>query len=236
MIVYHGSITVVKKPLVTMGRKNLDFGQGFYVTTLRQQAIDWALRPINLRSEHWLNIYEFDEPNASDDNYRILKFEAYDESWFSFILNSRKGGTDYMGYDLIEGGIANDRVFNTIELYMNGLIPYQEALNRLKYEKPNQQICFISQKLLDEHVKFIDAERISFMVENALINKTLLQMKYVRVIELLAQRLQTDSARALEVFYSTRVYQYLSNLQYSLHNMGDAYIVDEIMIELENGY
>ena len=74
------------------------------------------------------------------------------------------------------------------------------------------------------------------MVQNPLINRTLLQMKYARIIELLAQRLHISSDRALEIFYSTQVYQYLDNLRYNLHNMGDAYIVDEIMIELENGY
>ena len=160
MILYHGSITIVEKPLASMGRKNLDFGQGFYVTNLKQQAIDWALRPINIKFEHWLNVYEFEEQILFNEDYRILRFDAYDEAWFRFILNSRQGGTEYQNYDLIEGGIANDRIFNTIELYINGLIPYQEALTRLKYEKPNQQICFTSQRLIDEHLRFIDAERI----------------------------------------------------------------------------
>ena len=40
------------------------------------------------------------------------------------------------------GGVANDKVFNTVELYFDHLIDKKEAINRLKYEKPNMQICF----------------------------------------------------------------------------------------------
>ena len=74
------------------------------------------------------------------------------------------------------------------------------------------------------------------MIQNPLINRTLLQMKYARIIEQLAQTLNIDAPAALILFYHTKVYQYLNNLQYDLHNMGDAYIVDEIINELQNGY
>lgn len=47
MKVYHGSTEIVRNPLVGVGRKNLDFGQGFYVTDLKEQAVSWAMRPMN---------------------------------------------------------------------------------------------------------------------------------------------------------------------------------------------
>ena len=60
-------------------------------------------------------------------------------------------------YDLVEGGIANDRIFNTIELYDAGLITREEALVRLRYEKPNNQICLIRQELVDKYLVFKEA-------------------------------------------------------------------------------
>ncbi len=42
MIVFHGSNKEIATPLVHVGRNNLDFGKGFYVTTLQQQAKRWA--------------------------------------------------------------------------------------------------------------------------------------------------------------------------------------------------
>lgn len=37
-ILYHGSDSIVEKPDVTCGRSDLDFGQGFYLTDIREQA------------------------------------------------------------------------------------------------------------------------------------------------------------------------------------------------------
>ena len=65
-----------------------------------------------------------------------------------FILNcrSKKDDTDY---DIVIGGVANDKVFNTVELYFEGLIDKKEALKRLRYEKPNLQVCFRSETVLE---------------------------------------------------------------------------------------
>lgn len=72
------------------------------------------------------------------------------------------------------------------------------------------------------------------MKENPLINETLLQMKYARVVCLLAKRLDVDHTRALDIFYTSDTYSYLDNQMYHLHNMSDDYLVDEIMLELQN--
>lgn len=51
-------------------------------------------------------------------------------------------------YDLVIGGVANDKVFNTVELFFERLIDKGEAISRLRYEKPNLQICFRTEKAL----------------------------------------------------------------------------------------
>ena len=69
------------------------------------------------------------------------------EEWLDFILNCRSG-KDSTDYDLVVGGVANDKVFNTVELFFDGLIDKTEAISRLRYEKPNLQICFRTEKAL----------------------------------------------------------------------------------------
>lgn len=71
------------------------------------------------------------------------------------------------------------------------------------------------------------------MVKNPLINETLLQMKFARVVSLLAKTLGISQERALDIFYSSETYKCLSNLEYHLHNRSDAYLVDEIILELQ---
>lgn len=78
----------------------------------------------------------------------MLKFDSYSEEWLDFVLNCRnkKDSTDY---DIVIGGVANDKVFNTVELYFDGLINKSEVLKRLRYEKPNQQVCLRSNEALN---------------------------------------------------------------------------------------
>ena len=76
-----------------------------------------------------------------------MKFDSYSEEWLDFILNCRSG-KDSTKYDLVVGGVANDKVFNTVELFFDGLIDKTEAINRLRYEKPNLQSCFRTDKAL----------------------------------------------------------------------------------------
>lgn len=155
--VYHGSTHIIEQPLCHIGRDNLDFGKGFYVTNIKKQAISWATRVVNLGLPQWLNIYEIDEEYIKlHANCKI--FNAYDYEWLNFIVESRNGKKPWKGYDYIEGGIADDRVITTIEDYINGDISMDYALKRLSEHQPNNQICFISQKLLDASLHFVKAE------------------------------------------------------------------------------
>lgn len=72
------------------------------------------------------------------------------------------------------------------------------------------------------------------MSGNPLVNDTLLQMKYARVVSSLAERLGVSQEQALDIFYNSRTYGYLDRQMYHLHNMSDAYLVDEIMLELQS--
>jgi hypothetical protein len=153
MKLYHGSKDIVDKPLVSYGRDNLDFGKGFYTTSVQAQAEKWVQRFILLGHKGYINVYDYDETKART-KYRYKNFPEYNEEWLNFILACRNGSKIYQDYDIIEGGIANDKVFNTVELYFQNLIDKETALSRLKYEKPNNQICFINQKVQDAVLHF----------------------------------------------------------------------------------
>lgn len=160
MRVFHGSTETVQYPLVNAGRRYLDFGQGFYLTDLMEQAISWATRPLNENKPQILNIYELNMEGILLSGYRYLCFKEYDDQWLDFVVSNRRGELRWCEYDIIEGGIANDRVFNTIELYAAGLTPREEALERLKYEKPNNQICILRQSIVDTFLKFVESKNV----------------------------------------------------------------------------
>ncbi len=72
----------------------------------------------------------------------------------------RKGYSPPDRYDAVSGGIANDKVFNTIDLYFSGFITKEEALDRLKYERPNHQLCILNGQMLERHLRFVKAEKL----------------------------------------------------------------------------
>ena len=61
---------------------------------------------------------------------------------------------------------------------------------------------------------------------------TVLWRKHSRIIMKLADALQIDAERALDIFYSTKTYQQLSDPKYGLQLMSDDYILEELMDEL----
>lgn len=145
MEVYHASAVKVEKPDTLHSREFLDFGKGFYVTTLREQAIKYAERFVRRGQEAWLNVYELDD---SYTTYKVKVFPSYDEEWLEFVAECRKGRVEG-DYQIIIGGIANDRIFRTIDLYFAGDITKEEALRRLLFEQPNDQICIRSREVID---------------------------------------------------------------------------------------
>jgi len=161
--VYHGSTSVIQHPDVSRGRDNLDFGKAFYVTRLKSQADNWA-RIVYSRYEEGapiVNAYTLDMDAIKRNAYKILTFEAYDADWLNFIVGSRTGRRPWIGYDLIEGGVANDRVIDTVEGYMNGDFTANVAIGRLKHHKPNNQIAILNQEIIDNHLHWADAETLN---------------------------------------------------------------------------
>ena len=158
--VYHGSVVEVRKPLVALGRSNLDFGKGFYLTDLEEQAHRWAVRMGTRRLSHpILNIYEFDADTVKT-NYRYLMFTAYDKAWLDFIVANRKGKMLWKDYDIVEGGVANDNVIDTVEDYIRGRMSAEAALRELSKHQPNNQLCILNQQIIDKYLCFIESKRI----------------------------------------------------------------------------
>ena len=128
---FHGSYTEVASPLVKLGRAKVDFGQGFYLTMLQSQAEAWAKTISERRktgTQAVVSAFSLDMDGVKAANYRIKTFETYDLEWLEYVIDCRKGGNLQNQYDLVEGGVANDNVIDTVEDYENGVITAEQAL------------------------------------------------------------------------------------------------------------
>ena len=157
--VFHGSYIKVEHPEISFSWDTLDFGRGFYVTPFYDQAVSWALRWKHRHRGAVVSRYVFHDELIAGLEIKIRDFPAYDREWLHFVAANRDGRA-VEKFDIVQGGIANDKVFNTLELFFAKLIPEAEALARLKYEKPNRQICFCRQDLIDRLLSFEAAEEV----------------------------------------------------------------------------
>ena len=88
MIAYHGSNMEINNIDLLKCRRYKDFGQGFYTTTLEQQAIDMAKRVVRrFQGTPTVTKFEFDDSKIKELN--IKKFDGVSEEWALMVVNNR---------------------------------------------------------------------------------------------------------------------------------------------------
>lgn len=160
MILFHGSSISVPQPDISKGRKNLDFGQGFYLTELQAQAEAWAGIIASRKGREVLPIvskYEFDIESAIEFGARTKRFAAYDMEWLDYVVSCRNGRDAATEFDIVEGGVANDNVIDTVEDYEKNVITAQQALGQLQYKQVNHQLCILNQDIIDRFLHFTES-------------------------------------------------------------------------------
>ena len=153
---YHGSTVAVKNPSLRPGRPNADFGKGFYTTSNFEQAVRWA----HIKQEREeaqravVSVYEFDETLLDRPDLNIRRFTGADEPWLLFVTDCRKSRRH--DYDLVQGPVANDKVFTTVNLFESGVLSAEAAILQLKAYKTYDQLSFHTARTIGT-LRFVEA-------------------------------------------------------------------------------
>ena len=118
MRLYHTGAVEIREPDILRGRKNADFGQGFYLTPDMEFARRWA------RGDAIVNEYELDVTGLA-----IHRFER-NEDWFRYIFYNRRL-RDGLSADVVIGPIANDTIFDTLGIIGSGYLKDEDAMKLL---------------------------------------------------------------------------------------------------------
>lgn len=169
MILYHGSDHIVKAPKLSAGKKENDYGQGFYCTEDIELAKEWACK---FNKDGFVNVYEIDMTdldvlNLNDSDKTIL-------NWIAILINNRtittnttfaKTAMEYLtenfyidtkAYDIVIGYRADDSYFNFAESFVANGLPINSLSKALKVGKLGEQIALVSEKAF-EKIKFVEA-------------------------------------------------------------------------------
>ncbi|MDR3189395.1 MAG: DUF3990 domain-containing protein [Prevotellaceae bacterium] len=149
MKVYHGSYTEIDKIDIEKCRLYRDFGRGFYVTKILEQAEIWANRKGKERkTKGVVTEFEFIESAFEHWEFLVKRFNGYTEEWLDFIVMNRSERIPQPShdFDIVEGPVADDDVAERIDDYIRGNISKEQFLEELKFKKPTHQICLCSHR------------------------------------------------------------------------------------------
>ena len=152
MILFHTSDRKIESPDIHYGRRNADFGWGFYLTPDRDFTYRWA------RENAVVNTYEFDEAGLAVQHF------SRSTEWFEYILNNRRLN-DSLKADVVIGPIANDTIFDTLGVISSGYLKPEKALQLLMIGPEYIQVAIKSEKAVKqliwikaEHIDRVDIE------------------------------------------------------------------------------
>ena len=136
MTMYHGTTLVIGKVNLEKSRLRLDFGKGFYLADKQGTAHIWAKnKTIQLNSgSPTILAYTVDNGIYETNGKRFSSLP--EEEWLEFICFNRrrgnKGDEPRHDYNWISGPIANDKVYNVVDNYMDGVIGVREAIKQAR--------------------------------------------------------------------------------------------------------
>ena len=147
MKLYHAGRDEIREPDIYRGRKNADFGQGFYLTPDREFAYRWAYE------DYVVNEYELDLTGLE-----VISFSRTPD-WFDYIFRNRRL-QDTPEADVVTGPVANDTLYNTFGIISSGLLKPEDALALLQIGSEFKQTAVKSEKAL-QNLTWIGAQRIT---------------------------------------------------------------------------
>ena len=154
---YHGSNSIVQHPDLNKSRKNIDFGAGFYLTESFELASKWACQK---RGNSVVNQYYLDFTGL-----KVKEFQL-DKEWLHYISGNRTASPnkfdmyfDDSKYDVLVGPIADDNLFTTIDMYLDGFLSATKTVKIVNCMEYGNQIVIKSQKALQQ-LEFFSAREL----------------------------------------------------------------------------
>ena len=139
MRLYHGSNMEVCIPNLMKSKPYKDFGQGFYLSADKNQAMRMAeQKTLQLLSgEPVVSEFEFDETLLQSNELHVKIFVDYSVEWASFILKNRDMHEQHPihNYDIVYGPIADDGVTFQLRRFQSGVISIEELVKELQYAR-----------------------------------------------------------------------------------------------------
>lgn len=157
MRLYHGSNVKIDSINLAMCRPYKDFGKGFYLTDMKEQAEKMAARVARIYGGFpVVSTFEIDDNFREFPEARIMDFGVQtSEEWAKFVMNNRnRAFADEKNvlcnqdnkYDIVIGPVADDNMALLFRQYENEIIDFEILLKGLIYKRTSSQYSFHTEK------------------------------------------------------------------------------------------
>ncbi len=235
MILFHGSNQPIDHIDLAKSKKYKDFGTGFYLTTILDQAIERAIAVTKrYGGTPTVTSYEFDETQTQELNVKV--FKELDAEWALFVVNNRNDKfIDFAEplsnhdnkYDIVNGPIADDNVLKSINLYLDKYINEEALIERLRYREFNNQYSFHTEKSL-KHLRKIDSRVYSKTPEQDLLISEL----ETKMIYNLVEEKKLSVEKTMDLYYHTEISQKIEDTSTLFYKESASYLYELLKEEL----
>lgn len=167
MKLYHGSNIQIDHINLAMCKPYKDFGRGFYLTDIKEQAEKMAVRVSRIYGgTPIVNFYEIEDDFRNNTNLRIKDFGSHTtEEWARFVMNNRSRNlcdeTELLcnkdnKYDIVIGPVADDDMALLFRQYENEIIDFETLVRGMIYKKTSSQYSFHTERSIQLLRKVVD--------------------------------------------------------------------------------
>jgi len=235
MILYHGSNQDFNNVDLSKSKDRRDFGKGFYTTTIKEQALQWGYNMFNRFDGEGIFLYEFDF--SPSENLKSKIFKEISDEWFDFILSNRLSNVLQHDFDFIQGPVADDKTVLTITGFIDGLFTREEAMQRLRYSRSNDQVSLHTEKAISL-LKLLNKRKSSFdkIMYNGQELNFLIVQKTEHIVSIIAEKEKSSFDSAYTSFLLSKIYKSLQIPASMLWAENAEFIADEYIREIKLSY
>lgn len=156
-VLFHGTPEKFERVDMSYSEAYTDFGKGFYLTTILEQAVEWAgkkryykidVKKVPNNSLAYVLKFELLLEKMKKLNIRI--YEGYTEEWLDKVCECRtEGRKNTEDNDVTIGPMADNNISSILHMYRKGQIGKQNTIDMMKFHHPNMQIAFHTDKALN---------------------------------------------------------------------------------------
>ena len=226
MILFHGSNQDFENVDLSKSKDKRDFGKGFYTTTIKEQALQWGYNMLHRFGGNGIFIYEFEFSPSLE--LMSKHFPNISDDWFDFILSNRTLGGIQHNFDFVQGPVADDKIVFTITGFIDGLYSKEEAMQRLRYSKSNDQVSLHTDKAISllklKDKKSTSSDKINYNGQDIFF---LLLQKTETIVSIIAEKEKIPFDAAYKLFTISNLYKSMQNPASLLWSENAEFLVDE---------